>query len=94
MIPLSDIILENVYSQDDASYLLGDGFSKVAAKQQICNACKSGTLKACKFARRWCFTGAAFLEWTKKWLGDLAIENSDVDNTQLANEPDAERRSE
>ena len=94
MIPIRDIIPENVYSQDDASFLLCDGFSEIGAKQQICNACKSKDLKARKYARRWWFSGSAYLEWTKSWLGDLAIEGACGKNSQLANEPDAERRSE
>ena len=30
MIPVNDIIPGNIYSQDDASFLLGEGFTKAA----------------------------------------------------------------
>ncbi len=31
MIPVTDIVRENLYSQDDAEFLMGNGFSEDAA---------------------------------------------------------------
>ena len=62
MIPVDQISPGNYYSQDDACFLLGDGFSKRAAKETICAACRSGELQCRKHIKRYWFTGKAFLE--------------------------------
>ena len=65
MIQITDIKPQNLYSQNDAEFLLGDGFSKKAAKEHISQACRLGELKASKNLGRWWFTGDEFLKWVR-----------------------------
>ena len=74
MIPINDIAAENLYSQDDAQFLLGDGFTKDAAREAICEACRAGDLEAKRFRKRWWFTGREFLVWVSGWFGEDLVE--------------------
>ena len=76
MIPIDQIIPGNPYSQDDAVFLMGEGFSEDAAKEIVCEACRSGQLKASKWRKRWWFAGRAFVEWVARWFG-AEIESDD-----------------
>ena len=69
MIPLDQIIDVNLYSQDDAVFLLGRGFTGKAAREAIRSACKSGQLEGIQWRKRWWFTGCAFKAWVKRWFG-------------------------
>lgn len=82
MIPVNDIIPGNIYSQDDASFLLGEGFTKAAAREAICEACRSGQLRSASWRRRYWFTGRAFLEWASRWFGtEIATDDDRADPT-------------
>lgn len=86
MIPLDDIVPANLYTQDDAMFLLGDGFTKKAAREAICEACRSGDLPAKEWRRRYWFTGRDFLEWVRRWFGEKGLQR---DNPAPCNpEPD------
>jgi len=76
VIPVDRIIPGNPYSQDDAAFLMGCAFTKDAAKEAICEACRSGQLKASKWRNRWWFTGNAFVEWVARWFGAGIDEES------------------
>lgn len=69
MIPVAQIIAANLYSQDDAEFLLGEGFSEKAAREVICEARRSGQLPSTQWRRRFWFTGASFLAWVGRWFG-------------------------
>jgi hypothetical protein len=69
VIPIDTIILDNPYSQDDAMFLMGEGFTEGAAREVVCEACRSGQLKASKWRNRWWFSGRAFVEWVTRWFG-------------------------
>ena len=69
MIPISEVVPENLYSQDDALFLLGSGFTKRAAKELLCEVCRKGELSHSYFRKRYWFTGREFLEWVAKWFG-------------------------
>lgn len=69
MIPVSQIVPQNLYSQDDAELLLGGGFSRKAAREAICEACRSGQLRSTQWRKRYWFSGKAFLEWVGQWFG-------------------------
>lgn len=73
MIPMADIIPGNLYSQDDATFLLGEGFSKRGAREAITEACRSGALPARLWRRRYWFRGADFLEWVRLWFGSSEL---------------------
>jgi hypothetical protein len=66
MIPVAEIVPENLYSQDDAEFLLGDGFTPKAARQVIGEACRSGNLISHKWGRRHFFAGREFLVWLRQ----------------------------
>jgi len=71
VIPVKEIESANLYSQDDARFLLGNGFTAKAAKEHITGACRARELKAAKSLGRWWFTGEAFLAWVQGHiLGD------------------------
>jgi hypothetical protein len=76
MIPIGQIIPENLFSQDDAEFLLGKGFTKDAAREVIREACRSEQLKNKRWRRRYWFTGREFLEWVSRWFG-AEIETED-----------------
>jgi len=81
VIPVDQIVPENLYSQDDALFLLGDGFTKDAAREAICEACRAGEMECSNWRRRYWFTGAAFLEWVARWSGvAVAGDEPDVDS--------------
>jgi len=69
MIPIGQIVEGNLYSQDDARLLLGNGFTAKAAREVICQACRSGQLKNKHWRRRYWFTGHEFLKWVSTWFG-------------------------
>ena len=69
MIPVADILPQNLYSQDDAPFLLGEGFTEDAAREAICEACRAGELKGQQWRKRWFFSGAEFLAWVSRWFG-------------------------
>jgi len=69
MIPITEIIPQNLYSQDDGPFLLGDGFTKKASREVICEACRSNELQCRQWRRRFWFTGADFLSWVSAWSG-------------------------
>jgi hypothetical protein len=73
MIPITDLVPENLYSQEDAPFLLGTGFSEDAAREAICAACRAGQLVNVRWRRRYWFSGRAFLDWVASWFGDEAI---------------------
>ena len=62
MIPIDRITPGNLYSQDDAAFLLGDGFSPKAAREAVCEACRSGQLPHRRWRKRYWFTGRVFLD--------------------------------
>jgi hypothetical protein len=68
VIAADETISENLYSQDDALFLLGEGFTKEAAREAICEACRSGELESRMWRRRYWFTGCVFLEWVSRWF--------------------------
>lgn len=72
MVPMSQINDEDVYSQDDAPFLLGQGFSAKAAREAICRACRSEGLQSKFYMRRYCFTGKDFKAWVKRNMCDPA----------------------
>ena len=78
MIPISKITPSDIYSQEDAPFLLGNGFSQKAARQTITKACLRGDLKAVMRLRRYWFTGKEFLDWVKRTFGGGT--NSTCDN--------------
>ena len=65
MIPIREIIDENVYDHKDAPFLLGQGFSEKSGRQVICQACRNGGLPSVFYMRRYCFTGKDFKAWAK-----------------------------
>ena len=69
MIPVDSIHVDNLYSQDDATFLLGDGFTEKAAREAICEACRSKELAGRHWRKRYWFTGRAFLAWLRTWFG-------------------------
>ena len=69
MIPVSKIMPENLYSQDDGQFLLGQGFSVKAAREVILEACRSGQLSATSWKKRYWFSGKDFFEWVMRWYG-------------------------
>ena len=69
MIPVNEIIPHNLYSQDDAGFLLGEGFTKKAAREAICAACRSGDLRNAQWRKRYWFSGRSFVEWVRGWFG-------------------------
>ena len=69
MIPIGQIVEGNLYSQDDARLLLGNGFSAKAARDVICEACRSGELNNRSWRRRYWFTGREFMDWVSRWFG-------------------------
>lgn len=79
MIPIDKIIPANLYSQDNAQFLLGNGFSKAAAKEAICEACRSGQLESKRWRRRYWFTGHEFLAWVARWFGSEFTVDIDAD---------------
>ncbi len=81
MIPIDKIVPGNPYSQDDAAFLMGKGLSQDAAKEIVCEACRSGQLKASKWRKRWWFTGRAFIDWVARWFG-AEIESDDDSNEE------------
>jgi len=78
VIPVDKIIPKNLYSQDDALFLLGDGFTKDAAKEAVCEASRSGALVAQQWRKRWWFTGAEYLKWVSTWFGSAVGRGDDV----------------
>ena len=85
MIPIAQIIPENLFSQDDAKFLLGEGFTKDAAREVIREACRSGQLKNKRWRRRYWFTGREFLEWVSRWFGaEIKTEDDRGDEGKLA----------
>ena len=66
MVPMSQINDEDIYSQDDAPFLLGQGFSAKAAREAICKACRNGELRSKIYMRRYSFTGRDFKSWAKR----------------------------
>ena len=76
MIPIAEIIPENLYSQDDSPFLLGAGFTEDAARETICEACRSGELTSRKWRGRWWFAGREYIDWVSRWFaGKVVIEN-------------------
>lgn len=69
MIPVIDIVPENIYSHHDAPKLLGGGFSEKAAKEWLLEACRSGELDSTECRRRHWFSGRSFLIWVRDWFG-------------------------
>ena len=69
MIPIDQIVPGNPYSQDDAVFLMGAGSTEAAAKEVICEACRSGDLESRKWRRRYWFSGKNFLSWVSRWFG-------------------------
>lgn len=69
MIPVSAVVSENIYTQHDAAFLLGAGFTGKAARETICRACRNGELRAKLHLRRYWFSGRAFLKWVRDWFG-------------------------
>ena len=65
MIPISEIDDEDIFSQKDAPFLMGQGFSEKSAKETICRACRSGELQAKVYMRRYSFTGKDFKAWAR-----------------------------
>jgi hypothetical protein len=76
MIPVEQIVQVNLYSQDDACFLMGDGFTAKSAKEAICQACRTGQLENRLWRKRYWFTGRAFLEWLRRWFGELELAAS------------------
>ncbi len=81
MIPVADIVPENLYSQEDSVFLMGDGFTEEAASEVVCEACRSGDLRATKWRKRWWFTGREFLAWVSRWFGER-IDNGDGEEAE------------
>ena len=79
MIPIDKIIPANLYSQDDATFLLGTGFTEEAARETLCEACRSGQLTAQQWRKRWWFSGAEFLAWVSRWYGSEVKIDKDAD---------------
>ncbi len=48
---------------------MGVGFTEAAAKEVICEACRSGNLESRKWRRRYWFSGRNFLSWVSRWFG-------------------------
>ena len=65
MVPMSQINDEDIFSQSDAPFLMGDGFSAKAAREAICRACRNEGLQSKFYMRRYCFTGRDFKEWAR-----------------------------
>jgi len=77
VIPLDSIAPGNLYSQDDAPFLLGEGFTPEAAREAICGACRSGQIAHREWRRRYWFTGRAFLEWVGREIGvEVALQRA------------------
>ena len=91
MIQITEIKPTNLYSQADAEFLLGDGFSKKAAKEHISKACRSSELKASKNLGRWWFTGDDFLKWVRVHIQG-EIEALDLPATECQNVIDGAAR--
>ncbi len=91
MIPIDEIRAENLYSQHDAEFLLGKGFSKRGAKEFVREACHSGQLSNRFYRKRYWFTGAAFLEWVGKWSGIDLVGHLDFNGTMDHNRGDDNR---
>ena len=70
MIPIDGIVPDNLYSQGDAVLLLGEGFSPEAAREVICEVCRSGELPHKRWRKRYWFTGRDFLDWVGGWFGE------------------------
>jgi len=83
VIPIDQIIPGNPYSQDDAAFLMGEGFTEAAAKEAICEACRSGNLESRKWRRRYWFSGRNFLSWVSRWFG-AEVGVADDGNSDLA----------
>ena len=69
MIPIAEILPQNLYSQDDARFLLGEQFGEKAAKEAILEACRAGQIESRKWRKRYWFTGRCYLEWVSRWAG-------------------------
>jgi len=69
MIPITKITDANIYSQDDAGFLLGSGFTKKAARETIRSACQNGQLESRFWRKRWWFTGRQFKLWVRRCFG-------------------------
>jgi len=69
MIPITEIIDANIYSQDDAGFLLGSGFTKKAARETIRSACQNGQLESSFWRKRWWFTGHQSKLWVLRCSG-------------------------
>jgi hypothetical protein len=69
MIALSEIVDDDLYSQDDASLLLGEGFTERAAREAIRSACQAGQIESSQWRKRWWFTGRQFKAWVRRWFG-------------------------
>lgn len=78
MIPVSEVTPENLYSQDDAQFLLGEGFSRKAAREAIREACKTGELRSSKWRGRSWFSGQSFLTWIREWPAATARPTSSL----------------
>ena len=78
MISITEIEPNNLYSQDDGEFLLGQGFSVKSARDIICEACRSGQLPATLWKKRYWFAGKDFLEWIQRWFGRQVHFNSDL----------------
>lgn len=92
MIQINNIVAENLYSQRDASFLLGNGFTKKAARQMISEACREKQLNANKYKRQYWFTGADFLEWVEKWFNTsgnqrLALSENTLQDEERQTDP-------
>ncbi len=79
MIPIEQIVPENLYSQDDATFLLGTGFTEDAAREAITEACRSGQLASRSWRRRYWFTGREFMAWIARWFGTEVTVDTEAD---------------
>ena len=89
MIPISQIIPDDLYSQDDAEFLLGEGFTRKAAREAICAACRSSDLRNAQWRKRYWFTGRDFIEWVRGWFGaglpELHLKGIDTEGAPRQN---------
>ena len=91
MIPINEIVKSNLYCQDDAQFLLGAGFTKRAAKELICESCRTGDLPNHFHRKRYWFTGEDFLGWVRSWAGGSPSDSLADSDRLLQNDSDDNR---
>lgn len=73
MIPLTEIVDDNLYCQGDAPFLLGVGFTEDSARKEIREACRNKEIQSKYRKRKYWFTGKAYKIWVLGWFGSEEI---------------------